>query len=236
MSKCLVIQHVEPEGPFAIANALLAQGIEIDLRRVFLGDPLPHDLAGIDGVVVMGGPMSVISDVGFATRRRELDLLRSALAMEVPTLGVCLGAQLLARAGGSKVFSGSRGPEIGFASVQLEDDAMSDPLLMGLARDQLVLHWHGDTFDLPHGSKHLSSNGVYENQAFRLGNAAWGFQFHFEVDDVAVKGFVEAFTDELQSAGIASSDILAATPLALEVMVPLQTQITTRFAQFVRDN
>lgn len=233
MARCLVIQHVAPEGPYAIATALRGAGVDVDVRHVFLGEQLPSDLHEFDGLVVMGGPMSVTSDVGFVTRRHEMHLCASAIDECVPTLGVCLGAQLLARAAGARVYAGERGPEIGFSPVRLDESAHDDPLLEGLEDEQLVLHWHGDTFELPAGALRLSSNENYANQGFRLGPVAWGFQFHFEVDDVAVAAFVEAFAGDIERASLDAKDILSAAPKALEQMAPLRLSLTSRFAELV---
>ena len=235
MATCLVIQHVEPEGPYEIATALRSVDVDVDVRRVFLDEQLPADLEGFDGLVVMGGPMSVTSDDGFSTRRHEMHLCASAVDSGVPTLGVCLGAQLLARALGARVYAGEAGPEIGFAPVHVSEAARDDPLLHGFDGEQLVLHWHGDTFDCPAGAVLLGSNDYYANQVFRAGSAAWGFQFHFEVSVTAVKAFVATFAGEIARAGLDAKDIVDATPMALHQLAPLQSAITTRFAQLVHD-
>ena len=227
-----MIQHVEPEGPYVIAAALEEHGVDVELCQVFRGDEVPSDLEGFSGLVVMGGPMSVTSDAGFATRPGELELLARAIANGVPTLGVCLGAQLLARAAGGEVYAGN-GVEIGFGSVRVEPAAQQDYLLSSLGERQTVLHWHGDTFTLPAGAVRLCSNDLYENQAFSLGGSAWGFQFHFEVDHEAVRAFVDAFEGEVIASGLDPRDILAEAPESLGRLVDLREQITTRFALLV---
>ena len=143
--------------------------------------------------------MSAIDDHGFPTRTREVALLAQSLDRGTITLGICLGAQLLAVAAGSPVFVGHAGPEIGWGPVELMPEAASDPLLATVPSGLTVLHWHGDTFDLPLGATHLAASRTYANQAFRAGERAWGFQFHLEVDQRAVTGFVDAFGDEARS-------------------------------------
>jgi GMP synthase-like glutamine amidotransferase len=96
MATCLVVQHKPPESAFVIEDAITGAGVRVDTREVFAGDSIPRSAAGFDGLVVMGGPMSAISDDGFPTRRAELALMSDAVDIGVPTLGVCLGAQLLA--------------------------------------------------------------------------------------------------------------------------------------------
>ena len=189
MSTCLVLQHVEPERPYGIGEALAGVGIDVDVRAMFQGDPLPGDLERVDAVVVMGGPMSAVSDEGFPTRAREIDLVAEGLARGLPILGVCLGAQLMAAAAGAPVYPGRRGVEIGWAPVTMLDAAQRDRLFAGVGPELEVLHWHGDTFELPQGATLLASSGKYTNQAFRLGQNAWGLQFHLEVDEDAVRAF-----------------------------------------------
>jgi GMP synthase-like glutamine amidotransferase len=229
---CVVVQHVEPEGPYAIGDALGAAGVTVDVRRVYAGDPLPADASGVAGLVVMGGPMSASGDEGFPTRHAELALLRDALSRDVPTLGVCLGAQLLALAGGGTVLPGDDGPEVGWAPVELASAAADDPLLTGTADALTVLHWHGDTFEPPPGSVHLAANDRYREQAFRVGRA-WGLQFHLEVDAAAVAAFLDAFGPDALRAGTTPAAIEAATPTALAALEPHRGRVLARFASLV---
>jgi GMP synthase-like glutamine amidotransferase len=145
-----------------------------------LGDPLP-DLQELDGLVVMGGPMGALDDHEHPHLPAERELLAAAVAAELPVLGVCLGAQLLAAAAGAKVY---HGPvlEVGLGTVDLTDAGRADPVL-GPAGPRLdVLHWHQDTFELPDDAVHLASSDIYPHQAFRLGEQAYGLQFHLELD------------------------------------------------------
>ena len=174
MPKCLVVEHVPPESAFAIADALRAAHVEVDTRRVFDGDEVPTDSADLDGLIVMGGPMSAQSDRGFPTRSAEIGLLADALDRGVPSLGVCLGAQLLAVAAGGSVSPGDGGLEVGWGPVDLESACAGDALFGGLPSRLTVMHWHGDTFALPGGSERLMSNSNYANQAFRAGRRGLG--------------------------------------------------------------
>jgi GMP synthase-like glutamine amidotransferase len=233
MPRCLVVQHVHPESPYAIGEALAAHGIDVDLRRVHLGEPLPLGLEQHDGVVVMGGPMSAAHDDGFPSRQAELTLLAEALDRRLPTLGVCLGAQLLALAAGGEVLPGAAGAEIGWGPVTISPDAGDDPLLSGLPATLEVFHWHSDTFSVPADAAGLASNRRYANQAFRVGSAAWGLQFHLEVDAVGVRAMVDAFPEDLLDVPSGAVDLLAATTGALGRLAPYRDQVLGAYASLV---
>ncbi|MGH9091723.1 MAG: type 1 glutamine amidotransferase, partial [Acidimicrobiales bacterium] len=212
MPGCLIVQHVPAEGPYLLALGLAAAGVAVDVREVGDGAPLPAGAGGLDGLVVMGGPMSARSDQGFPTRGAEVVLLADAVARGVPTLGVCLGAQLLAAAAGGRVEPGGAGAEIGWGPVHLAAAAADDPLLAGVAGPSGVLdvlHWHGETFTLPPAAVLLASSDRYPHQAFRLGPRAWGLQFHVEVDLGGVRAFVDAAGAEAAAAGTDPGTIVA---------------------------
>jgi GMP synthase (glutamine-hydrolysing) len=186
-SPWVLLQHVAYEGPGLIAPVAAAAGVELSTRRLYLGEPVPgpDQLADIGGLIVMGGPMSVWHDRDFAHLSAERALLTAALAADLPVLGVCLGAQLLAAAAGARVWLGTAGAEIGLGSVDLTADGRRDPVLGPAGLALPVVHWHGDTFELPTGATHLATTSRYAAQAFRLGRCAYGLQFHVEIDPAA---------------------------------------------------
>jgi GMP synthase-like glutamine amidotransferase len=154
-------------------------------------------------LVVMGGPMGVadLGDPAYPFLDAEVELLRRRIAADAPVLGVCLGAQLLAHAAGARVYPNTRPSarpggaplrvyEVGWAPVDFL--AAGEPALAGLGAHEVMLHWHGDTFELPAGATLLASTPQCRNQAFRLGRRIYGVQFHCEVD----RPLVEAFTRE----------------------------------------
>jgi len=171
----LAIQHVSWEGPHRILDA--CDGLEVRTVRPLEGDTLPRPTE-VSGALVMGGPMNVDEVERHPGLAAEREWLAKALQLQMPILGICLGAQLLARALGAAVRPGER-PEIGFAPVTVHDPG--DPVLGGLAPETSALHWHGDVFDLPDGAQPLASSERTEHQAFRHGNA-WGVLFHPEAD------------------------------------------------------
>jgi GMP synthase-like glutamine amidotransferase len=233
MVQCLIIQHVAPESAWTIADALGRAGVGIDTRRVFADDPLPADTTGYDGLVVMGGPMSAARSEGFPTRKVELALITHALTSGVPTLGVCLGAQLVAIAGGACVYTGDEGAEVGWGAVDLTPACRGDRLFRCLPQKLTVLHWHADTFDLPPGAQRLVSNPVYPNQAFRMGEAAWGVQFHLEVTAEAVEGFLTRFADDAAAVPGGPEAIRRATPAAVADLSAPRDLVFDRFAGLV---
>ncbi|MFE2056548.1 methyltransferase domain-containing protein [Streptomyces sp. NPDC059446] len=177
----LVVQHVPGEGPYAIREALTAAGLSVEVCRVWAGDGLPQSLQGHEALVVTGGPMGAARDDGFPTRDAELRLLREALAAEVPLLGVCLGARLLAVAAGGVARAGT-GVQADRSEVLLTPWAGHDLLFRGMAGRWGASHCHGDGVELPDGAVSLAARARYPAQAFRVGGAAWGLQFHPEAE------------------------------------------------------
>lgn len=175
----LAIQHVPWEAPHRILDACG----ELDVIGVapLAGERLPEH-AEVDGAVAMGGPMNVDEVERYPGLAAEREWLAEAVRLEMPVLGVCLGAQLLARALGVEVRPGER-PELGFAPVEIHDP--TDPVLGALAPSTTVLHWHGDVFELPPGAQPLASSARTRHQAFRVDNA-WGVLFHAEADAALV--------------------------------------------------
>lgn len=175
-----VLQHVEWEGPGIIATEALARGLSVDVRRLDRSDTIPA-VEAIAGLIVMGGPMGVYDTDAYPYLLAEQRLLRAAVEHDLPVLGVCLGAQLLAAALGARVVRGPA-PEIGLGDVRLTAEGLKDPVVGGAGATLPVMHWHGDTFDLPSDAVHLARSSLYVNQGFRAGRHAYGFQFHVELD------------------------------------------------------
>ncbi len=173
-----MLQHVEWEGPGLIATEAQGRGLHTDIRRLDLGAGIPRP-DGVEGLVMMGGPMGAYETDKHPFLAAECNFIAELVRRERPVLGVCLGAQLLAKALGGRVFPG-HGSEIGFGSVDLTAAGGQDPLFGSIEPSVPVFHWHGDTFDLPAGATLLASSAEYPHQAFRFGNCAYGLQFHIE--------------------------------------------------------
>ncbi len=186
----VVIQHLAAEGPGLIAAVAQGHGFTLDVRRMDRGDAVPAAHA-VDGLVVLGGTMGASETTAHPHLAAEQRLLAEACARDIPVLGVCLGAQLLAAALGARVFRGPA-PEIGFGDVTLTPEGARDPILGPSGPAFPAFHWHGDTFDLPSGATHLAASAAYPQQAFRVGARAYGFQFHVELDRALARDWVGA--------------------------------------------
>lgn len=199
MKKALIIRHVPHEGIAAFRRPVEAAGYHID--RVDVTDPGfgAIDLREPDLLIMMGGPMAVYEQDRLPWIRCQLRRLALRLEQDRPTLGVCLGAQMIAAALGADVFPGP-GKEVGFHELQVADSPGAAPLrhLSGVP----VLHWHGDTFSLPPGTELLASSERYAHQAFRRGDTVLGLQFHAEMGkDERFHVWTEAWPDDIHAAG-----------------------------------
>lgn len=191
-----VFQHIECEDLGTFAEVLAARGFQFDYVRLFAGSSVPGDWSAAAALIFLGGPMSVNDEGRYAYLAAEKVVIRNALERRMPVLGVCLGAQLIAAAAGSRVFPGAR-PEIGWAPVSLTMEGRQDALLSSLAQQAEVFHWHGETFDLPRGAVRLAFSALTMNQAFRLGQTAYGLQFHLEVDLPMIQAWMRAYPNDL---------------------------------------
>jgi GMP synthase-like glutamine amidotransferase len=175
--RILAFRHIPFEHLGLIADSLAEHAIECRYVDLYAASesPSPEDA---DGFIFMGGPMSVNDDLGYI--RQELRLIEQAAALGKPVLGVCLGAQLIAKALGSRVYKNAV-KEIGWFDVRFTETARQDLLFAGLDGPETVFHWHGETFDLPPGAALLASSDACRHQAFRVGAHVYGLQFHLEV-------------------------------------------------------
>lgn len=184
--KVLILKNVPQEGPGTIEDFLKRERIPyrvIELESERIAD------TGYDILVIMGGPMSVNDEEIYPYLREEEKVVKEFIRSGRKILGICLGAQMLAKALGAKVYKGPV-QEIGWYHIELTGNGLKDPLMQKLAlhlkggdfwRRFRVFHWHGETFDMPEDAVRLASSELYPNQAFRYNKGIYAFQFHIEV-------------------------------------------------------
>ena len=190
--RVLVVQNFDNEGLGQIGAALVEAGADIDLRKPYHGEALPQDSSEHDAMVMLGGAQNALDDEICPYFPHLLDLTRDFAAKDRSVLGICLGSQLVARAfGGTNQIGGAT--EFGWHKVSLTTAAKSDPVLAALPEKFPIFEWHDDTFGLPENAVRLAASAVAENQAFRLGRAVYGFQFHFEADTPMVRDWSTSF-------------------------------------------
>jgi GMP synthase (glutamine-hydrolysing) len=202
----LVIRHVHFEDLGTFAPVLTQLGYDIAYVNaptddLFLASCQPADL-----LVVLGGPIGVYEIESYPFLNPEIDMIRERLLARRPTLGICLGAQLMAAALRSPVYPGPA-KEIGWFPLLLTAEGQSGPL-RHLA-DTVMLHWHGDTFDLPPNATRLASTEICANQAFAIGNHALAFQFHPEVDADRIEYWLVGHAAEIAAARLSVTELRA---------------------------
>lgn len=191
------IQHLAFEDLGALEDTFYQLGFRV--RYVEAGvDDLRKALEHEGLTVILGGPIGVYETADYPFLTQEIELLKQRLARNLPTLGICLGAQLIAHALGAKVYAGAQ-KEIGWSSLEIKL-VTQNPLAS--LQDIPVLHWHGDTFDLPEQAELLASSDLYPHQAFKLGNNILALQFHIEVAVDAMEKWLIGHTSELRHAKI----------------------------------
>lgn len=194
--RVLVVQNYANTALGQVGVALAEAGAGIDLVRADLGEALPDGPGGHDGLVVLGGGQNALADGESPWLPRLCGLMRAFGDSGRSVLGICLGSQLLARAyGGQNVIGGAT--EFGWHEVALTPEGAQDPVLASLPPSFRSFQWHDDTFVLPRGASRLAGSLAVHNQAFRIGRAAYGFQFHFEADRPLVAEWSTLFADWL---------------------------------------
>ncbi|SVC07140.1 uncharacterized protein METZ01_LOCUS259994 [marine metagenome] len=190
------LQHVPFEGLGVIEQWLASKGAKVSVSQLFRGDVLPA-ASDFDWLIVMGGPMSVCDVSSHPWLALEQELIREAIAADKVVLGICLGAQLIASAQGAGVFRNLT-PEIGWFRIEAVERPERSPFSQLLESVPEVLHWHGDTFEIPPAATHLARSEGCERQAFLLGDRVLALQFHLEMTRNGLGDLVEHCRDELR--------------------------------------
>ena len=229
MAKILVLQHHPAENLGAIADALEGAALAWQYVRVFDGHPIPKDVKGLGGLIVMGGPETVYQLDRYPYLRDEMALIESALKADKPILGVCLGSQLLAATLGSEVRRGEQ-REIGWFPVRLSAGAKDDRLMRGLPAEFVAAHWHSDVFDLPQDAVALAASDRAPVQAYRYGAKAYGLLFHAEMTREILTALVSEFGEGLKRVGIDGDAIVVEAEKHLPALGKIGDTIFGRWA------
>jgi len=239
--QALVVQHVACEGPGLLQDVLVGKGWGLDIRCMDQpGANLPESVGNHDAFVILGGPMGAYEEESYPYLLRVQELIREAVALRLPALGICLGGQLIARALGAKV-EPNPVKEIGWYKVRLTSAGRLVPLFTGMPPELLVFQWHGDTFALHKGAFLLATGDSCFNQAFvygahAYGGYAWALQFHPEISPEMIEEWVKFNADELADFGGpgAADRILQETRLRWEKIRPFQELLLNNVEEVLR--
>jgi GMP synthase-like glutamine amidotransferase len=186
----LIVKHIAQEGPGLIGQFFRDDGWELRTIELGNGEKLPDSLHDVSAVIILGGPMNVDEEDIYPFLEEEEKLIRKALIEEIPMLGICLGAQLIAKTCSAAVTKASE-KEIGWYHVTLTEEGQEDLLFRGLPKNIPVFQWHEDTFELPANGVLLAQSKKCRNQAFRIGDNVYGLQFHIEVTDDMIEEWMK---------------------------------------------
>jgi GMP synthase (glutamine-hydrolysing) len=236
MSRLMVFQHVAAEPLGTLHERIRKRGHRIRFHNFQRHPDAQPSVERYQGLIVLGGPMNVEDQRRHPHLKTELLAIEAALRQGKPVLGVCLGAQLLAHVLGAPVRRHDR-HEIGWYDLITTAHGRDDPVLGHLGEQAPVFQWHACTFDLPSGAVQLARTDTCEQQAFRFGQNAYGFQFHLEADAAMIERWLQlpAYRDELADAGIGRDEasIRAATVSLIEQMQPLAEVTFNNFLDMV---
>jgi GMP synthase (glutamine-hydrolysing) len=188
-----IVENTQVTHHGQVGVALHQAGAMIDLYKPFADQRLPL-LPDADALVVFGGEQNARADDTYPYLPALARLMAAFTAADKPVLGICLGAQLLARVHGAENHIGAA-PEFGWCDVALTDAGRSDPVLAGVDARFPIFQWHSDTFTLPDSATHLAHSPTTQSQCFRIGRATYGMQFHFEASRAVVADWTRRFPD-----------------------------------------
>ncbi len=236
MSRLMVFQHVAAEPLGTLHTRIRARGHRIRFHNFQRHPDAQPNVDRYHGLIVLGGPMNVEDQHRHPHLTTELRTIEATLRQGKPVLGICLGAQLLAHVLGAPVRRHTQ-LEIGWYDLKTTAEGRGDPVLGHLGECAPVFQWHGCTYDLPSGTVQLARTDTCEQQAFRFGTNAYGFQFHLEADASMIERWLRlpAYRDELASAGIDRDEhsIRAATTAQLAAMQPLAEATFNNFLDLI---
>jgi GMP synthase (glutamine-hydrolysing) len=228
----LVIEHEQAAGDSLVGQWLRDAGVQLEVCRPYAGDAVPQRVDA-DGLLVLGGAMGALEDDVAPWLPGVRSLLRHAVADEVPTWGICLGAQLLVAALGGEVVRGPVGPEVGVTGLTL--DAGDDPVFGPMPRLVQAVQFHQDSVSrLPAGATLLASSSLYANQVFRVGACAWGVQCHPEVTASQVADWTREESMLLDAAGVNAQDVVQQVRARQSELEALWAPVARRWATLLQ--
>ncbi len=238
--KILVVQHSPHEGLGTLEEEIAAQKFIATTLKVFENPVFPSgaELEGFGALIILGGPMGAYEEDKYPWLRKELLVIGEALRQKKPILGICLGAQLLAKAAGARVYKGSV-KEIGWYPIRFDDwFSKRNPLTfqLDLANPHTVFQWHRDTFEFPVEGYRLAWNENYPGQMFSFQGNAIGIQFHPEMTESMIRNWLEAGKRELKEAGVDAERILTETTQYLPELRKICHKFFYGFASLIREN
>lgn len=198
----LVIRHEACSGLGLLQTALHRHSIPFHYLDTPTGEQLSGAITDYSHLVILGGPISAYEDDKYPFLRYEFQLVESAIENQIPTLGICLGSQILAKVLGAKVYRGEAGREAGWCKLELTEAGLSDSLFQDLPSQFRVFESHQDTFEIPSSCVHLAKSAKYPHQAFRYQEYVWAIQFHLEIDHKVLANCAAVIEQELEESQI----------------------------------
>ncbi|HEY9624085.1 MAG TPA: type 1 glutamine amidotransferase [Crinalium sp.] len=201
-NRVLVIRHETCSNLGLLGSTLQPDKTLIRYLDPAEGEVLSEPITDYSHLVILGGPISAYEDDLYPYLRYEFELVEKAIANTIPTLGICLGSQILAKVLGANVYRGTQGREAGWRHISLTEAGQQDPLFHTFPQRFQVFESHQDTFDLPKGCVHLASSDMYPNQAFRYQTHVWSLQFHLEIGEALLLDCAAIIEKELEESQI----------------------------------
>jgi GMP synthase-like glutamine amidotransferase len=231
LTNILVFQNEECEHLGVFSKILNENNISYQYIKLYEEEEIPN-LNDYSAIIILGGPMNVYEERKYPFLKKENSSIKEALKINKPMLGICLGAQIIARAAGAKVYPAKR-KEIGWFTIDLTIEGREDNVFKGLERQFNVFQWHGDTFDIPTESSKLATSNLIPNQAFSIGKTTYALQFHLEVTNQMISEWVNRYADELASLK-EEVDTYKMMKCSEHYMQPLNKHASLLFSNFLR--
>lgn len=233
----LILQHTPTEHAGRLALTLRDHARRLDVRRLDLPESranahIPADLDGVEGIISLGGQMNVGDDLPWM--KREIEFLAAAHARSLPIVGICLGAQLIAKALGGDVAPMAAGPEWGMAPVRQFPVANTDIVLAGIPWEVPQFHAHGQEITaLPPGATALQASDKCKVQSFRAGLRTYAFQYHFECDLAMIEEFVTSGDPQMAASGLAADQAMEDARMQYEMYARTSDRLAVNIAQLL---